>query len=74
MKETLQLKVSDLVAPYLDPNGCIAPGTYHPTISGIHSDVVTDAIGKLVPNRVLIGDLRKSTREKLISRKRQERP
>ena len=53
MKETLQSKVSSLVDPYLDANGCIAPGTYHPAISDIHRDVVTEAIGKLAPNRVL---------------------
>ena len=53
MKETLQSKVYDLVRPYVNDEGKITPGTYKETIKSIHTDVVTNTIANLAPNRVL---------------------
>ena len=53
MKHTLQSKVSDVVQPYLNADGVIEPGTYKATIDSIHTDIVSDAISRLAPNRIL---------------------
>ena len=53
MKHTVRSKVLPLVEPYLNADGVIEPGTYQNTIQAIHTDVVSSAIQKLAPNRVL---------------------
>ena len=50
---TLRSKVIDLVEPHLNQQGVVAPGTYTQVLKAIHTQVVSDAVDKLEPNRVL---------------------
>ena len=52
-KETLRSSVFHLVEPYVNDQGIIAPGTYQATIKAIHTDIVSEAVDRLAPNRVL---------------------
>ena len=53
MKDTLRSKVFNVVEPYVNDQGVIAPGTYQATIKSIHTDIVGVAVDRLTPNRVL---------------------
>ena len=53
MKHTLRSKVFGDVLPYLNEDGLIAPGTYDAVIRSIHTDVVSNYIDGMSPNRVL---------------------
>ena len=55
MKHTLRSKVLDLVEPYLDANGKVAPGDFHRVKNAIHTDVVADSVSRLSTNRLLAG-------------------
>ena len=55
IKETLQSKVKDVVQPYLNDDDKITPGSIHATIKNIHTDIVSEALSKITPNRVIGG-------------------
>ena len=52
-KDTLRSKVFHLVEPYVNENGVISPGTYAETLKNIHTDIVSEVVDRLAPNRVL---------------------
>ena len=53
MKKTLRSKVFKVVEPYLNDQGVVSPGTYPAVIKSIHTDIVSQAVDRLEPNRVL---------------------
>ena len=53
MKHTLRSKVLDMVQPYLNEDGLMAPGSYGAAVKGIHTDVVSDVVDSLSSNRIL---------------------
>ena len=43
----------DLVEPYLDANGKVAPGDFNRVKNALHTDIVADIVARLSQNRIL---------------------
>ena len=53
IKETLKSKVGPVLQSYLSEDNVVAPESYSQTIADIHTDIVSEALGKLAPSRIL---------------------